>query len=287
LSEFADALSSRGEDLHILDDRILPHLPVQDILHTLRIYHEPELHYVRKLETAFPAGNSAFLTLREDIDSLFHFIGLLQKEFLRRQGLSVSEFFEGNRIRGQLLPVLRPDIAVLIQPDLFNTNIDDVLSYIGSKVDESWSQPVQQLLELPLVVRQQRKDIWDLISLPIRQQVKSFVELALAIDKLSTGKRRKESLLVGERAEIERLGVRIADLLRGAVDDPMRQFLTSAVQYLVQVPQQMDQVPIEVLRALRDVEQIMRLEKQALGQREQDLLRFHILQMARLCGENG
>ena len=136
-------------------------------------------------------------------------------------------------------------------------------------------------------MRHQRKEIWNLISLPIRQQVKSFVELALAIDKLSTGKRRKESLLVGETAEIGRLSVRITDLLRGAMDDPMRQFLTSAVQYLVQVPQQMDQVPIEVLRALRDVEQIVRIEKQALGQREQDLLRFHILQIARLCGENG
>jgi hypothetical protein len=287
LSEFADGLSSRGEEIHVLTDRILPHLPVQDILHTLRIYHEPELHYVRNLETAFPAGNSAFLTLREDIDSLFHFVGLLQKEFLRRQGLNVSEFFVGDKIRGQLLPALRPDISVLLQPDLFNTNIEDVLSHVGSKVNESWSQSVQELLELPLEVRHQRKEIWNLISLPISQQVKSFVELALAIDKLSTGKRRKESVLVGEAAEIERLGVRIADLLRGEVDDPMRQFLTSAVQYLVQVPQQMDQVPIEVLRALRDVEQIVRIEKQVLGQREQDLLRFHILQIARLCGESG
>jgi hypothetical protein len=301
LSEFSDTLSGRGEEIHVLNDRIMPHLqeihvlndrimphlPVQDILHTLRIYHEPELHYIRQLETAFPAGNSAFLTLREDIDSFFHFVGMLQKEFLRRQGLSVSEFFVGDRIRGQLLPTLRPDIAVLLQPDLFNTSLENVLSHVGSKVDESWSQSLKELLELPLEVRQQRKEIWNLISLPIGQQVKSFVELALAIDKLSTGKRRKESLLVGETAEIERLGVRIADLLRGAVDDPMRQFLTSAVQYLVQVPQQMEQVPIEVLRALRDVEQIVRIEKQALGQREQDLLRFHILQIARLCGENG
>jgi len=287
LSEFADVLSGRGEEIQILSDRILPHLPVQDILHTLRVYHEPELHYVRQLEPSFPAGNSAFLTLREDVDSLFHFVALLQKEFLRRQGLNVSEFFVGPKVHGQLLPALRPDLAVLLQPDLFNTHVDNILAYIGSKVEESWVQSVRDLLELPLEVRRQRREIWNLIGLPIGQQVKSFVELALAIDKLSTGKRRKESLLVGEKSEIERLGVRIADLLRGAVDDPMRQFLTSAVQYLVQVPQQMDQVPIEVLRALRDVEQIVRIEKQALGQREQDLLRFHILQIARLCGENG
>ena len=63
--------------------------------------------------------------------------------------------------------------------------------------------------------------------------------------------------------------------------------LVLAVEVEAQVPQQMEQVPIEVLRALRDVEQIVRIEKQALGQREQDLLRFHILQIARLCGENG
>jgi hypothetical protein len=287
LSELSDTLSSKGGEIHVLNDRIMPHLPVQDILHTLRIYHEPELHYVRQLETAFPAGNSAFLTLREDIDSFYHFAGLLQKEYLRRQGLNVSEFFVGDRIHAQLLPVLRPDIAVLLQPNLFNTDIENVLSYVSNKVDISWSQSLKKLLELPLEVRHQRREIWKLIDFPIGQQVKSFVELALAIDKLSTGKRKKESLLVGETAEIEKLGVRIADLLRGAVDDPMRQFLTSAVQYLVQVPQQMEQVPIEVLRALRDVEQIVRIEKQALGQREQDLLRFHILQIARLCGENG
>jgi hypothetical protein len=93
--------------------------------------------------------------------------------------------------------------------------------------------------------------------------------------------------LVKESAEIEKMGIKIVDLLRGAMDDPMRQFLTSAVQYLVQVPEQMEKVPIEVIRALRDVEQIVRIEKQVMGKKEQDLLRFYVMQMARLCGENG
>jgi len=276
-----------SEYVERMPDRILPHLPVQDILHTVRIYHEPGLHYVKQLETAFPAGNSAFLTLREDIDSLANLLGLLQKECLRRQGLDVSEFFEGDKIIGKLLPAIRPDIAVLLQPDLFNTNIENLFSFIGAKIEAPWTQAIKGLLELPLKVRQWRKEIWQLISLPIGQQVKSFVELAMAIDKLSSGKKRLESLMVKESAEIGKLGVKIGDLLRGAVDDPMQQFLMSAVQYLVQVPQQMEKVPIEVIRALRDVEQIVRIEKQALGKKEQDMVRFYVMQIARLCGENG
>lgn len=276
-----------GEYSERMPDRILPYLSVQDILHTVRIYHEPGLQYIRQLETAFPAGNSAFLTLREDVDSFSDFISLLQKEFVRRQGLDVSEFFMDDKIIGQLLPTLRPDIAVLLQPDLFNTDIENFFSYIGEKIESPWTQAIKELLDLPVKVRHWRKEIWQLIRLPISQQVKSFVELALAIDKLSTGKRRKESLLVKESAEIEKMGIKIVDLLRGAVDDPMRQFLTSAVQYLVQVPEQMEKVPIEVIRALRDVEQIVRIEKQVIGEKEQDLLRFYIMQMARICGENG
>ncbi|MBN1222515.1 MAG: pyridoxal phosphate-dependent aminotransferase [Candidatus Aminicenantes bacterium] len=287
LNEFKDVLFERGDEINQLGERILLNLPVQDILHTLRLYHEPGLKYLKQLEAAFPAGNSAFLTLREDIDSLNDLVGLLQKEFLRRQGLSVSEFFSGDKIVGKLLPALRPDIAVLLQPDLFNTDDEEFRSFIDGPIPDSWMSDIEWFLELPLRVRDWRQRIWQLIGEPVSQQVKSFVELALAIDKLSTGKKLKESLLVRETAEIGKLGVKIADLLRGAVDDPMRQFLSSAVQYLVQVPQQMEDVPIEVIRALRDVEQIVRIEKQALGQKEQDLLRFYIMQIARLCGENG
>jgi hypothetical protein len=83
------------------------------------------------------------------------------------------------------------------------------------------------------------------------------------------------------------MGSRIADLLRGVGDDSMRQFLTAAVEYLVQAPQEMEGVPIEVLRALQDVEKIVRIEKQALSPKEQRLLRFYTLHMARICGENG
>ena len=79
----------------------------------------------------------------------------------------------------------------------------------------------------------------------------------------------------------------VADLIRGTVDDSMRQFLIAAVQYLTQLPRSMSEVPIDVIRALRDVEQIVKIEEQAFSETEQNLIRFYLTQMARICGENG
>lgn len=84
-----------------------------------------------------------------------------------------------------------------------------------------------------------------------------------------------------------RLGTKVADQLRSVGDDSMRQFLAAAVKYLIQAPEQMENVPIEVIRALRDVERIVRIEQQAITKQEQKLLRYYTLQIARLCGENG
>ena len=44
---------------------------------------------------------------------------------------------------------------------------------------------------------------------------------------------------------------------------------------------------LDVLRALRDVERIVKIEEQALGPQQQALVRFYMLKIARLCGENG
>ncbi len=287
LTEFSAGDGRSGERSSLISGRILPCLPVTDILHTLRIYHEPGLPYLRRLEDAFPAGNSAFLALREDVDALHSFIPVLQKELLKRQGLDTPEFFEGDRIIGRLLPVLRPGIAVLAQPDLFNTEWENLGALCGDRFEPAWKSEMEDLLRIPLRIRHLRRKIWDLLYEPIRQQVDSFVGLALAVNTLSSGRKSKDSPLIREPGQIIRMGSRIADLLRGVGDDSMRQFLTAAVEYLVQAPQQMEGVPIEVLRALQDVEKIVRIEKQALAPKEQRLLRFHTLRMARVCGENG
>ena len=70
-------------------------------------------------------------------------------------------------------------------------------------------------------------------------------------------------------------------------DDPLRQFLIAAVQYLTELPGTLTDVPVDVLRALRDVERIVKIEEQALGPDQQALVRFYMLKIARLCGENG
>jgi hypothetical protein len=286
-SEFSGKQFGDRDGLSIINDRILPILPVHDILHTLRIYHDPKLRYLRFMETAFPAGNSAFGTLREDNDSINLFVGLLQKELLRRQGLDVTQFFIGDKINVELLPVFRPDIAVLLQPDIFNTDINSLISKTESIEETEWSKQVGILLQMPIDIQHWREKIWQLIQDPIRQQVESFVELAHAIYALSINKISSELPFSAEPTNVQRLESQITHLLRGGMDDRMRQFLISAVKYLTQLPGQMAEVPIDILRALRDVERILRIEKQILGKQEQDLVRHYILNIARLCGENG
>ena len=49
----------------------------------------------------------------------------------------------------------------------------------------------------------------------------------------------------------------------------------------------MVEVPIDIVRALKEVERILRIEKQALSKKEQELLNFYLLQIAHHVGDNG
>jgi hypothetical protein len=239
------------------------------------------------MERAFPAGNSAFLYLRDDLDAMAKFIVLIQKEFLRRHGLNIGEFFDGDNLKPELLPIIDPEIAVLLQPDLFNTSEDALREQIDGKIDQQWLAEIKPRLALPVKIKNWRQSIWRMIENPIFTQVKSFVELAGALNSLTAGKSQKQIALSISPSRVFRLGSSIATLLQGVRDDSMRQFLSSVVQYLTQLPESSEQVPINILRALEDVQTIIKIEEQALSKKEQDLLRFYILQMARLAGENG
>jgi hypothetical protein len=70
-------------------------------------------------------------------------------------------------------------------------------------------------------------------------------------------------------------------------DDEMRQFLAAAVEYLNIAAEGQIEVPATVIRAMREVERIASIEEQALNPVQQDRLRFYLLQIARLAGENG
>ena len=287
LIEFLNTQNSYSEAITLISERILPRLPVYEILKTLRLYQDREIKYIRRLEKCFPPGLSSFLAMREDTDAMDPFIHLFQKELLKRQGLDISDFFNGNQFKPDLLPAIHPEYAVLLQTNIFNTSVDALLTNIRGRVDDSWRKGLDPVLTLPEKIKELRESIWALISDPIQQQVESFVQLALAVHSLTSGRRWTKSPLSVEPGKIMRLGTQVSQSLRGVKDDALRQFLVSVVQYLTQMPADMTELPIDIIRALQDVERIARIEEQVLSEKQQDLLRFYLLQMARWCGENG
>lgn len=284
LDTFSQKEFAEGEALSLIEDRILPNLPVYEILHTLRVYHDVDLIYLNKLENAFPAGNSAFLALREDIDSLNKYLILFQRELLRRHGLNVTDFFEVDKFISDLLPTLRPDLAVLLQPNFFNTSIETLLSTINGSVDSKWLDEMKKLLVLPNEVKFWRGKIWNLLEHPVYQRVSSFVELAIALHSLSANSNTKELPFAPKKLK---LPTDMSNFLKMSTDDNMHQFLAAAFEYLSVVSEGMVEVPINIIRAIKEVERIIKIEEQALLPKEQDLLRFYLLQIARITGENG
>jgi aspartate/methionine/tyrosine aminotransferase len=271
----------------LIRERLTPHLPVYDILQNLRLYHDSSMRWLKQLEALFPPGNSAMLVLHEDLAAMPQFISLFQMEVLRRNGLNVSDFFSNGHFNGALLPALRPDLAVILQRDIFNTDLDELLKPVAGRIAPAWRNEVQRLLDMPRQVTFWRERIRVLIGEMIIGQVQSFNELSLAIYKLMQGSGQQALPLAVSPGRLNRLGLDIKKALRSQADDSMRQFLLAAVQYLTELPKSMPAIPVEVIRALRDAERIVRIEQQALSLPDQEVLRFYILQIARLCGENG
>lgn len=287
LNQFSQKEFIGGSGYQLLNDRILPRLPVYEILHTLRILQDCNLLTVSKFSDAFPPGLTAFSLLREDMDSLPIFIPMLQKELLRRHGINVSEFFKDDKFIPELLPTVRPDLAVLLQPDLFNTNVETLLSKFHKDINQNWINDFSALLIIPEKIKYWREKVLGLLEKPVQEQVKSFVELAIALNTLSkqTDHRDFSSAIISSKQS--KVQSSIAYLFRGSVDDSMKDFLSAAVQYLTQLPSQMVEVPIDIVRALNEVERILRIEEQALTKSKQDLLNFYLLQIAHHVGDNG
>ncbi|MFN2196758.1 MAG: pyridoxal phosphate-dependent aminotransferase [Anaerolineales bacterium] len=268
----------------MIAERILPNLPVYEILHTLRIYQDWQGEFIKRVETAFPAGNTAFVALREDRDAMLKYLPLFQQELLRRHGLNVSDFFANDIFIPELLPTLRPDLGVLLQENLFNTDLDRLMASANGAVDEQWRQQISQLLRLPEQIRYWRLVIWDVLEESVYQRVQSFTELATALYAFS-GKRSFEQPLVVRGTKLPSA---LAGYLRTArMDDEMRQFLVGAVEYLSSVTEGSIEIPVSIIRALNDVERIAQIEESALPADQQDVLRGAMLQIARLTDDNG
>jgi hypothetical protein len=285
LDRFARLEFKEGDARSLITDRLLPHLPVYEMLQSLRLYHEPDLALIKRMEPAFPGGTSAFLAVREDNDGLFKYVGLIQQELLRRHGVDVSDFFDNGVLIPKLLPTLRPDLAVLLQKDLFNTDPVRLMEGMGVRPETEWLSTVTRLLDVPVQIRSWRSKIWDLLEYPLYQRVQSFVELALALNSLSS-----THVLKGEPGPVRarKMSSELTHFFRASnATDDMRQFLGAALEFLGALSEGMMEVPVSIIRSLKEVETIAKIEEQALAPDQQRLLRLYMLQIARLAGENG
>ena len=285
LERYVQKASVEAEWERTITEHLLPHLPVYEILATLRIYQDWQGEYLKRIETAFPAGNSVFVALREDGNALQRYLPLFQQELLRRHGVNVPDFFNNGVLIPELIPTLRPDLAVLLQKDLFNTDIERLLEHIPGRIDEAWRANTTQLLQLPDKIRSLRSIIWDVMGESIYQRVQSFSELATALYSFSSARSFGGSPAAARGAK---LSPALTGFFRTArADDEMRTFLIDAVEYLSSFADGNIEVPVSIIRAMNDVERIAQIEESALPLEKQDVIRGCILQIARLAGENG
>lgn len=285
IERFVQKASVETEQDRLIAEHLLPHLPVYEILSSLRIYQDWKGEFLERIEPAFPAGNSAFLALREDSNALQGYLRLFQQELLRRHGVNVNDFFTNGVFIPDLLPTLRPDLAVLLQKNLFNTDIDLLLEQVSGRIDDGWRTEVAQLLQLPDKIRNWRSIIWDVLGESIFQRVQSFSELATALYSFSaTG----PSGVTPATARGTKLPPSLTGFFRAArTDDEMRSFLIDAIEYLSSFADGNIEVPVSIIRAMNDVECIVQIEENAIPADKQDVIRSCILQIARLAGENG
>ncbi|MCB2179486.1 pyridoxal phosphate-dependent aminotransferase [bacterium] len=285
MERFSQKTFASYEQERIISERLLPVLPVYEILHTLRLYQDSRGEFLRKIETAFPAGNNAFVALREDIDAARRYLPLFQQELLRRHGLNVNDFFTNQVFNPDLLPTMRPELAVLLQEDFFNTDIDRMLEKVEGKIDPEWQAEVAKLLQMPEQIHTWRATIWNLIGDSIYQRVQSFSELAVALYSLSAT-HAAGGLPTPQKGA--KLPPTLTNFFRAThSDDEMRHFLLGTMEYLNTFLEGNIEVPISIIRAINDVERIAQIEENTLPPEKQDVLRFCLLQIARLTGESG
>jgi hypothetical protein len=197
----------------------------------------------------------------------------------------VNEFFEDGVFLPELLPAVRPDLAVLLQQDIFNTRMEIFLKDINGIIDGGWKTTIENILGVREQVQFWRAKIWQMLEKPVFQQVHSFTELAIALNSLTSG---KPFNTVPASVHGMKLSADLSQFFRASsADDEMRQFLAASLEYLSSLSEGMVEVPVTIVRAMKDVEQIARIEEQALPADKQKLLRFYVLQIARLTGENG
>lgn len=285
LERFSQKAFVESDRQRMIAERILPRLPVYEILHTLRIYQDWRGIYLRRIESALPAGNSALGALREDGDAMQRYLPLFQQELLRRHGVVVHDFFSDGGFIQPLLPALRPDLAVLLQSNLFNTELDEILMPINGSASAAWQNDVQRLLEIPVKIGHWRARIWSLMEKNWFQRVQTFAELASALFAFSRVRSFEAPSAIPSGLPLP--GASVEFRKTSSRNDDVRGFLVAAAQYLNALTASSQEAPVVVIRAMNDVKRLAQLEESDLTPSDQDFLRFCLLQIARIAGENG
>ena len=179
--------------------------------------------------------------------------------------------------------IYNDDIDKLVLTSSTNVLGHNLHSIIGN-VDSKWFSKIKKLLLISEKVKFWRAKMWNLLEKPVTQRVASFVELAISLYSLSSNSQTKELSFAPKKLK---LPTDLSNVLKMSNDDNMHQFLAAAFEYLSVISEGMVEVPINIIRAIKEVERIIKIEEQALSPKQQDLLRFYLLQIARLTGENG
>jgi len=282
INSFLLTESALGDAEIALYERILPNLPVYEILYELRIYCEKPNGYIEKIEKAFPPGNSSLYALGEDISFLNSSIKLFQKELIRRHGLNVSDFFENDEFNPELYRFLRPDIAVIMQKNLFNDDFDSFYREALFKINNEQLKRIKKIFEIRNRTAYLRSKIWEIIEEPIISRVKSFCDLALALWELTSKNEKLDFSL-----DIKKANLKNQKAFSMAADENMRQFFADAFKYLNYVYETSAEMPIQVAKALKEAEKLIKLDQMPINEEKQNFLRYYLIQMGRLTGFNG
>jgi hypothetical protein len=213
-------------------------------------------------------------------------IPLMQQELLRQHGIREENFETFYPRVFEKLAFFKPHLAVLLQPDLFNEDVERVpgVEHLTLKERKALEKEMRHRTAILAI----RDELWVLLHKPISQQLESFIELTQVIKSLLF--EGKELLGIGEsisKNQISRLGNQLQLMLKNVPDESMRNVLVTTVQYLMALPETLKSVPRTVLTALRDVQKILQMEESALSKDAQEFVSFLFLRIARISGNAG
>ena len=142
-----------------------------------------------------------------------------------------------------------------------------------------------RLLELPRQIQAWRAVIWDVLADSVYQRVQQFLPSWPPTYMPSRPLARSRRLL--PPCVARRLPPALSGYLRTAQATTICASSSSgAIEYLSSFADGDVEMPVSIIRATNDVERMAQIEESALPADKQDVIRFCILQIARLAGEN-